>query len=129
MKTQTLFRGKLNAGGKWVYGMPTYDFEYIFNAENCDSPDNFAVNPRTIGQFTGLTDKNGKKIFKGDIVQWVESDWKYIIKFANGAFSCYHIGLKDFDRSDLKWGGIWRFSELAMEIEVIGNIHDNPELL
>ena len=79
-------------------------------------------------QYTGLKDKNGKKIFEGYIVKF--HTFKYVIKYVNGAFIAYHYnGLKDFDGSDLKWGGIWKFEENGFDIEIIGNICENSELM
>jgi len=78
-------------------------------------------------QFTGLTDKNGKKVFEGDILKSEQSDHLYIVEFNHGAFYCYHNELKNWDGMRLKWGGIWRFTELGMDVEVVGNIHDKTE--
>lgn len=92
------------------------------------------VDPETVGQFTGLCDKNGKKIFDGDIACFCDENRPpcyCVIKY--GEYSLGHIGfytdwykgrskLKCF-RKDL---GFW---VKYRELEVIGNIHDNPELL
>ena len=88
----------------------------------------YKVDPGTVGQYAGLTDKNsknGKKIFEGDIVTGLFSfgmEIKAVVVFQDGAFG-------------LKWirGGAEQFSAFTsicnVEFEVIGNIHDNPELL
>lgn len=74
------------------------------------------VIPETVGQFTGLTDKNGKEIYEGDIVskQDQNDDFSGNVIFENGGF-IVDVGYR--------WIPRWN------EIEVIGNIHDNPELL
>ncbi|EAE5019041.1 TPA_asm: hypothetical protein GZQ63_12645 [Listeria monocytogenes] len=83
--------------------------------------------PETVGQFTGLTDKNGKKIFEGDIVEIIEIDafgnldWNRLkgkVMFSEGAWLV----------TDNRSFAIPLWSEIN-EIEVIGNIHENPELL
>ncbi len=73
-------------------------------------------------QFTGLTDKNGNKIFEGDVIHVDDYDegWNSTVEFNGGAFAVDVEG-KDYDYTAIGW--------LEYEVEVIGNIHDNPELL
>lgn len=85
------------------------------------------VDPKTVGQYTGLTDKNGKKIFEGDIVK--AQDDIFGSPFCNGITgkvvyeeTAFFIEPKDPMESQ------WLFNECAV-YEIIGNIHDNPELL
>ncbi len=84
------------------------------------------VKHETVGQYTGLTDKNGKKIFEGDVVlyPWNDEDKpeRFTIKFKDGHFVASPVKETD-DYWDFMVGG---YSE---EMEIIGNIHDNPELL
>ncbi len=130
---EILFRGKTFTG-EWVEGVYYKQEEFYGDSEDAsviitsketldyDQALYFSeVIPETVGQYTGLYDKNGKKIFEGDIVKadnWLHSYMKiYTIVFEDGGFFAKY---KDEDG--------WNFDHLA-NIEVIGNIHDNPELL
>ena len=79
------------------------------------------VAPNTVGQFTGLTDKNGKKIFEGDIVHIDNYDegWDSVVEFNGGAFAVDVEG-RDYDYTAIGW--------TEYQSIIIGNIHDNPEL-
>ena len=81
----------------------------------------YEVIPETVGQFTGLTDKNGKKIFEGDIVHgyW---NTKFLIFFDLCCLQ-FRAKLSDGTEKDIDYYGD------SKKIEVIGNIYDNPELL
>lgn len=121
------FRGKLNSNGKWVYGMPSYDLQYIFNDENLDSPDNFEVNPKTIGQFIGLIDINGNEIFEGDIIK-LTGGLRLEFYPDNGTvvYNTTSFCMKAKTESGDPWHFAINFSD-GTEIEVIGNIHDVKE--
>lgn len=120
---ETLFRGKRVDNGEWVYGdllQPTKEKIlniYEISDYNSLMGDRYEVNPDTVGQYTGLTDKNGKKIFEGDIIR-SNSERGYIEYYPN---DCAFEVVDDH-------GFYWLISEMS-NIEVIGNIHDNPELL
>ena len=77
-----------------------------------------SVDPETIGQYTGLTDKNGKKIFEGDIVTMDAPQRKYSVDWRHGEFNFRAIGFYEYPY----------FGSHADKCEVIGNIYDNPEL-
>lgn len=106
--------------GDWVYGLITkpYNEEYDFPAEmrNADGVTGIEVDYKTIGQYTGLTDKNGVKIFEGDIVEYEGK--RYSINY-----------LPHYARfSAVKPNTV--FCVFAYQRgEVIGNIYDNPELI
>ncbi len=87
----------------------------------------FYDDSQTLEQFTGLKDKNGVKVFDGDKIKLEK--FEYYIAFENGAFYAYHTRLKDCMGHPYRWGLVGRFEELGLEFEIIGNIHDNPELI
>ena len=126
---EILFRGKLVYNGTWVYGgfykEPVDDIKdgklYIITASLESVGNANEVIPESIGQFTGLTDKNGKRVFEGDILQWVDEDSTcegtkliFIVKF-DGEYEGF-FGEGEFDNIEP-----WQFRSH----EIIGNIHDN----
>lgn len=120
---EILFRGKRQRIEDWVEGsLIVYPDGDCYIARPSNNPcvlDKFNIDPATVGQFTGLTDKNGKKIFEGDILDVMHQ----------GVFECrwdggnFEFGLSNSNESF----GIAYVS--PNDIFVIGNIHDNPELL
>lgn len=121
---EVLFTGKRIDNGEWTYG---YLFKcwgrcYLLWGMNGDNPIKEEVYPETVGEYTGLTDKQGKKIFEGYIVtyigevcvvEWDDETAKFVLKNENL--------LCDFEE-------VW-CNRFKLKIEVIGNVHDNPELL
>ncbi len=85
----------------------------------------------TLMQYTGLKDQNEIEIYEGDIVTFGR-EYKYNVVFENGCFYLYHYkGLKEIDDTPYRWGAMFRINEIKLDIElkVIGNIYENPELL
>lgn len=121
-----LFRGKpINKafGDKFIYGslgVIREDLVAIYDCLEFTEDIRHFVIPETVGQYTGLTDKNGTKIFEGDIVQSIELELKGIIVFDE---HCRFM-IKEFPT-----GATYLISYNNDEIQVIGNIHDNPEVL
>lgn len=129
---EILFRGKRADSGEWVYGYLSKSRGFDYKLHLCiDYEDrgcmlSSIVVPDTVGQYTGLTDKNVKKIFEGDIVHCVSrlDNANMVVIYEDGEFRL--VLCKDFN--DYKCGlGFYEIRNFAKE--VIGNIHDNPELL
>lgn len=141
---EILFRGKCFNTEEWVEGylgielldeLVIQQFSYDEYFES-DCIDQYSVKPETVGQYTGLTDKNGKRVFEGDILSIKCADEKsrpYPVYFGTynvGEFdNDFHIGFytKHFGE-DISLGFL-ADSNGSTDFEVIGNIHDKPELL
>lgn len=124
---EILFRGKRADNGQWVEGMlDGGNGRYMINCRTYSVYSNgywvYEVVTKTVGQYTGLTDRNGKKIFEGDIVNMIFDDGAdqkaCAVVFHNGGFCAKlceaYISLQ---------------KTIVYEFEWLGNIHDNPELL
>lgn len=123
---EILFRGK-RYSGEWVYGN-------LFIPDKEDAPTEIGIGTNviritydviteTVGQYTGLKDKHGKRIFEGDIVLKRTYHGKKPMKvyYENGIFTCgEHRGSSVMERY---------YTLCDSQIEVIGNVYDNPELL
>lgn len=129
---EILFRGKTH-GGEWEYGVPVFtglNNELAF-MKQMHSYDHQVI-PETVGQFTGLTDKNGKKIFEGDIGRYKQTDGA---KRNGKLITCigrvvYNANTASFAVDSKDEAGCEYFDYFPIkDFEVIGNIHDNPELL
>jgi uncharacterized phage protein (TIGR01671 family) len=131
------FRGR--SCGEWYYGNLHIrkhekfgDSAYIIGYT--ETPSTTIVDINTIGQFTGLHDKNGKEIYGGDIVKHTlfdfydnEEQHKSVVEYCDGMAAFFVKLSEDSDCGNYLELG-WVYQE-DNEIEVIGNIHDNPELL
>ena len=125
------FRGKRIDNGEWVYGAfyPIKNEDVYFIINNCKSIDfddddttfnGYKVHKKSVGEFTGLHDKNGKEIYEGDFITYsgITSNGQKIIRVVN-----YNSDYARFQ------GGMYPLSETKNLIEVIGNVFENPELL
>lgn len=139
---EILFRGKRVDNGEWLEGyylcqknhyIGTKHYIYVFGDKEynkyCDEDSRYEVDPATVDEYTGLQDKNGQKIFEGDIVEktlW----WR-------GKIDGKIRGVITFDHADyvISWNQETHISRYISSIdnmgslEIIGNVHDNPELL
>lgn len=144
MKQEILYRGKRIDNGEWVYGFPIFykagqvgiakvtdamriipanDGSEVWDIQNLFCP---KISRETLSQYIGLPDKNGNKIFDDDIVkvEWYDGDGNYII--SNGVIGynektcCYCIYLREY----------FCYLDIALhpEMEVVGNVFDNPNL-
>ena len=125
------FRGKRTDNGEWVYGnlVRGCDEKYVYivefgNRELCRNYVN--VNPETVGQYTGLKDKNGTKIFEGDIVYAVSKFDAADMAVVYNSAEFRLVLCEDYKtyKPGLRFKCYERFN-----MQVIANIYDNPELL
>lgn len=141
MIREILFRGKRLEDGVWVEGyyakatdmLEDEEVHIIFNPELALFPrSEFGtfdeIDPDTLGQYTGMKDKNGMKIFEGDIVV-LNKDVKQIFNVEDGEVRYGWGGFYIKDFSTLNSLNTLASYDCVLRGEVIGNIHDNPELL
>lgn len=132
---EILFRGKRVDNGEWVYGyFWSNDVGNSFIRVTKENDEivlkDYEVSPETVGGYTGLTDKNGKKIFEGDIVRYQPELWRESLQ----SVVEYCADKLNYPAFDLKNNGYDEGNELQFAYEeggceVIGTIYDNPELL
>lgn len=118
---EILFRGKCQATGQWVYGLPLTEttlsnsishIAQYAGDERRFGRTNVMIIPESVSQFTGLLDKNGNKIFESHKIKY--NNWIGVVKYSTGAFYiCYGDGTES------------EFNEMSeSDLEIIGNIHE-----
>ena len=120
---QIIFRGKRVDNNEWAEGylFKIWNRTFLLWGMTGDVPNMVEVKPETVGQYTGLTDKNGKKIFEGDIVNVTTGIYGYKSTYHSVTQTVRYEAdsgiavFLPFDNSDM------------VEVEIIGNIYDNKE--
>jgi uncharacterized phage protein (TIGR01671 family) len=133
---EILFRGKRLDNGKWVQGFYwTNELGNHFIRVTKDTEtgmfviEDYEVDPSTVGQYTGLKDKNRKMIFKGDILKtnrWKTFDEKRYVGYNGGSFVYTNIPLLNQNHNTFS---VYDSTNELKQWEIIGNTTDNPELI
>lgn len=132
---EILFRGKMVDGLGWIEGSlikwkhfngKNYEDTYSIKDLYCNE---FLVHPESVGQFTGLHDKNGKRIFEGDVLKLTYDGYSFNceVKFNDGGFLVYHDN--GFNGGDADMTMIGWLKHDDYQFEIIGNIHDSADNL
>lgn len=120
------FRGKRLDNGEWVYGFLTCYAEKVAAIQHWNKKGHltgYGTDPESVGQWTGLVDRHGKEIYEGDIV---------ILETVSRHRSLGCVRWTDFARYEfwhLRQDQGFQLGQRFDETEIIGNIHDNPELM
>ena len=124
MKREILYRGKRVDTGEWVEGSLIGNDVIVgkiveFEEDYFCTEFWYKVDPETVGQFTGMTDKKGKKLFEGDVYSMGDKNILYVVIFDKSQFIGKQVGNRSL--AGLEY---WK-----SDIEIVGSVHDNPELL
>lgn len=137
---EILFRGKDFSGvinHNWCFGsLDTIedDRAIIIYSDRFGNKCRIFVDPSTVGEYTGLKDKNGQRIFEGDIVTYEDAVADFEGYHDDVFLNCGEVGISAWDgiyftnRQTVDMSDLYE-SETMVDCEIIGNIHDNPELL
>ena len=125
---EILFRGKRADNEKWVIGYLSSKHTITITTP-CGHTDEIVICADTVGQYTGLKDKNGKRIFEGDIVEGnCHSAWSHRMQRCDIAYG--RDGFEARNHIDGVDSDYYTYRVLfSKDVVIIGNIHDNPELL
>jgi uncharacterized phage protein (TIGR01671 family) len=122
---ESKFRGFNRKNGVWLYGfyLQNRGAHFVCPDEFADgkSWDDYEIDPETRGEYTGLKDRSEQEIYEGDVLRWDEDDESSVVVYdsQHALFGMQYQGGRIYGLYDCK----------QKELEVIGNIHDNPELL
>lgn len=130
------FRGLKKSDNTWIVGdlHRVNGIPFIQNDECHNSPDDYEVIPETVGQFIGLTDKNGVEIYEGDVLQYQYEDSceddgfginKAVVCFQDGKFCCKQIDF-DYDKIGYTPASLAKWTRGEV-ITIAGNIHENTQ--
>ena len=126
------FRGKRIDNGEWVYGYFQICPTNGTIIREIKTGFIYEILPKTVGQYTGLKDKKGKEIYEGDVFT-ANGKYPKVIEYCEERAGFCVINIDDIKNKD--WKDIKQFpgqnwwNEYKRGIEIIGNIHDNPELM
>lgn len=131
LKRKIKFRGKGRDSEEWIYGDLVQRPQTLLSIKTLYGGEKF-VYCDSVGQYTGLKDKNGKEIYEGDILTWGEDGFAVpspiVVEYKHGAFGYVYV-----DGNFYPFAGVSSFTfnlfDTDDRFEVIGNIYDNPELL
>lgn len=129
---EILFRAKREATNEWIYGyfVNEYDdFQIYVQPQIITRSGREYVNENTLGQFTGLTDKNGTKIFEGDIVEYETRAKLRIGRVFFSDFRASFAVTAGKNGSARINNDLYNYIQSGNSVTVIGNIYDNPELM
>lgn len=124
------FRGFNRKNSEWLYGfyLQNRGAHFVCPDEFADgkSWDDYEIDPDTLGQFTGLQDKNGTDIFEGDIIRWDKDQKLYVVVFRNGMF---YASVEECNPHIYGGFPLWCLCEEEQHCAIVGNTLDNKNLL
>lgn len=139
---EILFRAKSHYLNEWLYGVVVHDDEWLISVGHLDAKNHIhcqRVKEDTIGQFTGLVDRNGKRVFEGDIVakdvfqkrERIDSDGNKLHVFEINKPKIQKTAVVEYcsKRGKFDTGTPEICFDFSNDFYIVGNIHDNPELL